>query len=187
LGATLASVYAVEFAEHVIFGVLAMATKSDFTADEWSMLLASPMIVGMAVTIADPSGIIGMLHEGWAGARSMLNPKDDPNASELAKAVAEDLVTSDGRSAAQNLVKARITGKSATELKPQIIAVLEDIGSLVDRKAGNEAAPFKSWLKETAQKVAEASTEGGFLGFGGVAVSDAEKASLDEVSRALRA
>jgi hypothetical protein len=187
LGATLASVYAVEFAEHVIFGVLAMATKSDFTADEWSMLLASPMIVGMAVTIADPSGIIGMLQEGWAGARSMLNPKDDPNASELAKAVAEDLVTSDGRSAAQNLVKARITGKSAAELKPQIIAVLEDIGSLVDRKAGNEAAPFKSWLKETAQKVAEASTEGGFLGFGGVAVSDAEKASLNEVSRALRA
>ena len=164
-----------------------MATKSDFTADEWSMLLASPMIAGMAVTIADPSGIIGMLQEGWAGARAMLNPKDDPNASELAKAVAEDIVTSEGRSAAQSLVKARVTGKSAAEIKPQIITLLDEIGSLVDRKAGSEAASFKSWLKETAQKVAEAASEGGFLGFGGVTVSDAEKASLDEVSRALRA
>jgi hypothetical protein len=164
-----------------------MANKADFTADEWSLLLASPMIAGMAVTIADPSGIIGMLQEGWAGARSMLNPKNDPNASELAKAVAEDLMTSDGRSAAQSLVKARITGKSAAEIKPQIIAVVEDIGSLVDRKASGDAASFKSWLKETAQKVAEASSEGGFLGFGGVTVSEAEKASLDEVSRALRA
>jgi hypothetical protein len=57
------------FAEHGICGVLAMATKSDFTADEWNMLLASPMLAGMAVTIADPSGIIGMLQEGWAGAQ----------------------------------------------------------------------------------------------------------------------
>jgi hypothetical protein len=36
-----------------------------------------------------------------------------------------------------------------------------------------------------AQKVAEASSEGGFLGFGGVQVSDAEKASLADVARAL--
>jgi len=33
--------------------------------------------------------------------------------------------------------------------------------------------------------VAEASTEGGFLGFGGVRVSDAEKATLTEISSAL--
>jgi hypothetical protein len=36
-----------------------------------------------------------------------------------------------------------------------------------------------------AQKAAEAGTEGGFLGFGGVAVSDAEKATLVEISAAL--
>jgi hypothetical protein len=164
-----------------------MAHKSDFTRDEWSKLLASPMIAGMAVTIADPSGIMGMLQEGWAGARAMLHPKDDPNASELAKAVAEDLLTSEGRSAAQSFVKARITGKSAAEIKPQIISALNDVGALVDRKASREAPSFKSWLQDTAQKVAEASTEGGFLGFGGVTVSEAEKASLDEVARALRA
>ena len=41
---------------------------------------------------------------------------------------------------------------------------------------------FKGWPR----KAAEAGTEGGFLGFGGVAVSDAEKATLAEISAALR-
>ena len=36
-----------------------------------------------------------------------------------------------------------------------------------------------------AQKAAEAGKEGGFLGFGGVAVSEAEKATLVEISAAL--
>jgi hypothetical protein len=33
--------------------------------------------------------------------------------------------------------------------------------------------------------VAEAAVEGGFLGFGGVRVSDAEKATLDDIAKAL--
>jgi hypothetical protein len=151
------------------------------------MLLASPMIAGMAVTIADPSGLIGMLQEGWAGARSMLDAKSEAGAGGLAKAVAEDLTTSEGRSAAQGLVKSRITGKSPDEIKGQILAVLTDIGGLLDAKAGADAMAFKAWLKATAEKVAEASSEGGFLGFGGVKVSDAEKASIEDVARALRA
>jgi hypothetical protein len=40
-------------------------------------------------------------------------------------------------------------------------------------------------LRHTSQAVAEAAPEGGFLGFGGVRVSDAEKATLAEISGAL--
>jgi pimeloyl-ACP methyl ester carboxylesterase len=39
------------------------------------------------------------------------------------------------------------------------------------------AARYKAWLLQVADNVAEASKEGGFLGFGGVDVSDAEKAA----------
>ena len=55
----------------------------------------------------------------------------------------------------------------------------------MDTKAPNEAVAFKDWLKQVAQKTAEASTEGGFLGFGGVQVSEAEKATLAEIASAL--
>jgi hypothetical protein len=40
-----------------------MAQKTDFTADEWKTILASPMLAGMAVTLAEPSGLWGMLQE----------------------------------------------------------------------------------------------------------------------------
>src|SRR5215212_2954968 len=57
--------------------------------------------------------------------------------------------------------------------------------ALVDAKAPEDAAGFKAWLRDVAQKAAEAGNEGGFLGFGGVAVSDAERATLAEISTAL--
>ena len=52
--------------------------------------------------------------------------------------------------------------------------------------APGDAAAFKNWLRQIGLSVAEAATEGGFLGIGGVAVSDAEKATLAEISSALK-
>src|SRR4051812_35549895 len=56
-----------------------------------------------------------------------------------------------------------------------VVEELRSVASLLDTKAPQEAMAFKRWLREVAQKAAEAANEGGFLGFGGVAVSDAEK------------
>ena len=48
-----------------------MADKTSFTKEEWALLLESPMIAGMAITAADPSGLWGLLKESFqAGARS---------------------------------------------------------------------------------------------------------------------
>ena len=52
-------------------------------------------------------------------------------------------------------------------------------------KAPEDTAAFKAWLAQISQSVAEAAKEGGFLGFGGVQVSEAEKATLAEISTAL--
>ena len=48
-----------------------------------------------------------------------------------------------------------------------------------------DAAGFKTWLQAIGQNVAKASSEGGFLGIGGVQVSDAEKATFADISKAL--
>ncbi len=164
-----------------------MADKSSFTPDEWKLLLGAPMLAGMAVTLAEPNGLWGMLKESMAGARSMLEAKQDAGASPLIKALVADMETSEGRGHAKDAFKAQLSAKSAAELKPQVIAALSKIGSLLDAKAPAEAAGFKVWLKHTAEKVAEASSEGGFLGFGGIQVTDAEKASIAEVAAALKA
>jgi hypothetical protein len=164
-----------------------MATKANFTPDEWKAILGSPMLAGMAVTLAEPSGLWGTMKEGMASGYAVLEAKRDAGASELAKALVADMETSEGRSAAQDGLKAQLTGKSPAEIKQQAIATLTRVGQILDAKAPADAPAFKAWLKHVAEKVADASTEGGFLGFGGVRVTDAEKASIAEVAQALGA
>jgi len=164
-----------------------MATKANFTADEWKVILSSPALAGMAVTLAEPSGIWGMMKEGMASGSALLEAKGDPGSSELAKALVAAMETSEGRSSARDGLKSELTGKSLAEVKQQVIAALTQIGKILDEKAPADAPSFKAWLKHIAEKVAEASSEGGFLGFGGVQVTDAEKASIEEVVRALGA
>ena len=164
-----------------------MATKANFTPDEWKAILGSPMLAGMAVTLAEPSGLWGTMKEGMASGYAVLEAKRDAGANELAKALVADMETSEGRSAAQDGLKAQLTGKSPAEIKQQAIATLTRVGQILDAKAPADAPAFKAWLKHVAEKVAEASTEGGFLGFGGVRVTDAEKASIAVVAQALDA
>ena len=65
-----------------------MATKPNFTPDEWSRLLSSPMVAGMAITAADPSGVWGLLKEGMAGGWALLEAREDAQANPLVRAVA---------------------------------------------------------------------------------------------------
>ena len=162
-----------------------MATKADFSADEWKTILGSPMLAGMAVTLAEPSGLWGMMKESMASGQALLAARSDAGASQIAKAIVADIESAEGRSAARESLSAELTGKSPAEMKQQILATLTRVGQILDAKAPAEAPAFKAWLKQVAQNVAEASSEGGFLGFGGVQVSEAEKASLADVAKAL--
>ena len=162
-----------------------MATKTNFTAEEWGRVLSSPMIAGMAITAADPSGIWGLLKEGMAGGWALLEARQTSQAIPLVKAVAEDFATAEGRAAARAALQAKFTGTNMESLKDTALAELRSTASILDAKAPEDSAAFKAWLQAVAQQAAEAGTEGGFLGFGGVSVSDAEKATLGEISMAL--
>ena len=82
-------------------------------------------------------------------------------------------------------MQARLKGSKPGEAKDKAIAGLRQVSALLAAKAPADAAAFKGWLQGISQHTAEAAKEGGFLGFGGVQVSDAEKATL-EISSALR-
>ena len=62
---------------------------------------------------------------------------------------------------------------------------LRQVSAIVDAKAPDDAADFKTWLRSISQAVAAAAKEGGFLGVGGVHVSDAERAILADIAKAL--
>jgi hypothetical protein len=87
-----------------------MTDKTNFTKDEWALLLRSPMNAGMAITAAEPSGLFGLLKESFAGGTALAKAATEPNANALVKAVATDFSTSEGRSAARDGLKAEFAG-----------------------------------------------------------------------------
>ena len=162
-----------------------MADKNSFTRDEWTLLLESPMIAGMAITAAEPSGLWGTLKESFAGGSALARASIDAAANPLVKAVAADFKSAEGRSAARDGLQAKLTGSTPAAMKAKCIDALHQVSTLLDAKASSDATAFKDWLRQISEHTAEAASEGGILGFGGVQVSDAEKATLTEISTAL--
>lgn len=163
-----------------------MANRTSFTPEEWKQLLESPMLASIAVTAAEPSGLWGMLKESFAAGGALAKAKTEPATNELIKAVVADFESAEGRAAARDGLQARLSGSKPAEVKDKAIAGLRQVAALLDAKAPGDAAAFKSWLQGIGQHVAEAAKEGGFLGFGSVQVSEAEKATLAEIRAALR-
>lgn len=115
----------------------------------------------------------------------MAASKLDPGSSELVKAVIADFETAEGRSTIQEALRKRVVGAKPADIVQRSLDNLREVSAILDAKAPSDAAAFKAWLRGISQKVAEASKEGGFLGFGGVQVSDSEKATLADIERAL--
>ena len=162
-----------------------MSDKSAFTPEEWKLLLESVMMAGIAVTAAEPSGLWGLLRESFASGSALMQAKLDPGSNPLIKAVVADFETAEGQSAARDGMREKLTSLKPAEIKARCVETLGRVRVVVDAKAPDDAAAFKGWLCEISQHVAEAAKEGGFLGIGGVLVSEAEKATLTEISSTL--
>jgi hypothetical protein len=160
-----------------------MSVREAFTPEEWARVVAAPMLAGIAVTAADPGGLWGAVKESVAVAGAVRDAKagGDPLVAEIAAAYA----TAEGRDMARAALKAEVAGKGAAAVVEAAVAELGAAAALVAAKAPAAAPGFRAWLQAVAAKVAEAGTEGGFLGFGGEKVSAAETATLDRIAAAL--
>ena len=162
-----------------------MADKSNFTPDEWKLLLESVTMAGIAISAADPSGLWGLLKESFAEGSELMAAKADPTAKPLIKALVADFQTAEGRTTARDGLKEKLKGLKPAEITAKCIETLGQAGQLVDAKAPDDAAAFKAWLRHISQHVAEASREGGLFGAGSGPVSDKEKTTLQQISTAL--
>jgi hypothetical protein len=161
----------------------AMANRNDFTPEEWTKVLEGIVAAGLAISAADPSGWWGTLKEAAAGTPALTVAKRDPKSNELIRAAIADFERSvDGSILG---MRERFAKAEPTECVQRSLESLREVSTIVDAKAPDEAAAFKIWLREISAKVAEAAVEGSFLGFGGVRVSDAERATLRDISKAL--
>jgi hypothetical protein len=161
-----------------------MAKQDSFTTDEWNLLRLAPALVTGGMSAADPSGIFSSIKEAAAGASGVGEAINAHGGLELFASLAAD------RSIPGMPDPKSLLGEGSRELQMENFknAVLQRVKSAVELIASkatpDEAQAYRNMLVGVAQKAAEASKEGGFLGFGGVRVSDKEKAFITEVTKA---
>jgi hypothetical protein len=155
-----------------------VSKQSDYTAEEWNVVVSGPIVAGSAIAVADPA-IFGSIKESAA----------------MAKAIAER-----GQSSEVELIQA-IGAAVRGGHKPQTPDIPKDQGAegamkaliaecrravkVVLEKSPDEAEPYAKYLLDIAEVTAEASKEGGFLGFGATRVSEQEKAALQQLAEGL--
>ncbi len=143
------------------------------------------MLAGIAVSAADPSGLWGTLKEAAACSSALSGANRGSGANELVQAVRTEFETSDGRSSIQKALRVRFAAAEPSDCVSRSLVCLREVSVILDAKAPGDAAAFKAWLSDISREVAEASMEGSFLGFGGMKVSDAERATLTDIAESL--
>ena len=159
-----------------------MAGRDDFAPEEWAQIRKSPLMAALVVVAASPSGPIGVLKEMFAVGKLVAETKAKTGTNPLVDAVVADLTTREGMEQAK---PTEIQGKSPDAARAVALEQPKQVAGVLERKAPSDAAGFKHWLQEVAQRVANASKEGGFLGFGGTSVSEQEQATLRDIATAL--
>jgi hypothetical protein len=158
-----------------------MSMKENFTAEEWNTLIRAPMMVGYGVAGAAPSGGIGFVMEMKAVADAIFDAGEQYPEGSLVEAV-----TSQIKANATDQFQGAKETLSAAEIKERALEVCRQVSLILQSKASvEESDSYKRWLMAVADKVAEASKEGGFLGFGGTRVSEGETAALSELASSL--
>lgn len=160
-----------------------MALRDGFTEADWARVVAAPMMAGMAITAAEPGGLWGALRESVGTAAAIRSGRT--GAGGLIDEIAAAYETAAGRDLARAVLDERLAGRAPAAMVEAALDELAAVVALVEAAAPDAAGALRAWLLDIAQRVAAAGTEGGFLGFGGVKVSDAERATLARLAAAL--
>lgn len=158
-------------------------TPSPFTDEEWNLVRLAPWTVAIGVAEADPGGLLHHQKELMALVHSVYDVRDHPHESWVVNKVVDDLTATDAES--DHLTPVHDAGNG--DIHDGVLARCRELREVLDSVVPDQAAAYTAWLMELATGVAEAATEGGFLGFGGVRVSDRERSMLTEIEQALAA
>jgi hypothetical protein len=157
-----------------------MASKADFTSEEWKTIVAAAPMVGLAVTCASPNGPWGVMKEMLSMGMAMAEMLQKGSSNPLIAELAADL------KARQTKPEPPQGLKNPEQCKQSALNHVRAVNDLLNRKVkAEEADEFKKWLLTIGRRVAEASNEGGVFGFGGERVSEAEKNVLRQIAFAL--
>ena len=170
--------------------------SADLTEDELQLLSSLPQTIGSAVAAAGRSGLFGTGKEMFATVQGVLAGAKDFPGNPLIRAIVPDPAASDRGAELDRARKtrdwmvARMKAKNVDSPEKLTALAVEDsraAAALLDAKAEpQEASQYRQWVTSVAEGVANAATEGGFLGFGGERLSAGEKDVMAQIQSALK-
>ena len=162
-----------------------MTVYSDYTEAEQRLLISSLEAAALVVSASSRGRKEEYVSEGFAATNLVLKSQEAYVANTLVSSIILELE----REAKEQDREFPDYGKlaAADGARQRSLDTLRAVVKLLDSKATpDEAAGYKNWLLQIAQATAEAGKEDqGFLGFGGVAVNDAERAALADIASVL--
>ncbi|MFO7661633.1 MAG: hypothetical protein R6X18_03465 [Chloroflexota bacterium] len=174
-----------------------MVTSETFSVEEWAQILSAPASVGALVVTADPSGPVGLIKEFRSIMDSMKAYVEQNAASSPLMAVIKEYISNTPSEEEEAQLKewAQTQQDEMAAHKPQTpeelhdrlqSSVSESLEMLRSRRVSEaDILSFKTMMYYVAEATAEASKEGGFLGFGGVRISDKETSVLAQIKSEL--
>lgn len=174
-----------------------MITKDSFTVEEWAQIVSAPASIGALVVTADPSGPFGLIGEFKAILSSMQSYVDAHAGDSSLMAALKHYMSNQPTEEEQEQIKQWAKQqedqmkanrpKTPEELQQRVRESVSGTMSLLRAKGADEAevGTFKAMMIGVAEAVANASKEGGFLGFGGTLVSEKEQSILAQIQAEL--
>jgi len=161
-----------------------MATKADFSQDEWRVLRDAPHLVVVASAAAGGSGLFGTLKEAIAPAGAMVEAIKGNNDLLRALCDKEEMKTAvdEIKEGAKSL---DFKGVQSYFHQQAVARSREALGIVQAKGTPEDAKAYADFLMNLANRVTNAAKEGGFLGFGGERISEGERVLLGELSQAL--
>jgi hypothetical protein len=156
----------------------AVAVKDKYTADEWEKVRLGPVAAAHVVMMASPSGLVGTVKEVGSVLEALNQGREKASITPtgLVNIAFDEEVSKD-----EFMQVARDRTPAA------VLDLVRGAVAVVSVKNPADVASYKSLVLDTAQKVAEASKEGGFLGIGATRVSQEEQSALDQLRTVLNA
>ena len=162
-----------------------MTILSDYGTDEQLLLMQGPRLGAIVISTASPGRASETAAEGFAAIKYAMTSQGEFISNTLIASILyqlDQLAKSERHFADYNKLA------DAPDAGPHALAQLGQIADALDSKSDPaESAGYKQWVLNAAAAATEAGKEGGnFLGWGAVAVNDAERAALAEIARVLR-
>ena len=155
-----------------------VASRADFTDEQWARLERAPILAGIAISLSDPGGPIEALKESSAALKAAIEAGGQEGFGPFVRSLANDL-------AAKAQRRENPLAGFAPDRQNALDQILDELRSvhrvLTDKGSPEDLADFQEWIKSASQQAALAAKEGGFLGIGATRVSEREQQMLEKL------